>query len=108
MPIDIRKVNRIAAALAVSNMGQLGLNVPVSRVTNWRIPRNIAHSSPTGEVCDIAAAIIETDEHEEIFADEAEGWAATVQECDTLEQLADRFPYHREWIMEIDKMELPA
>lgn len=109
MSDDPRKIHRVAAAMAVSNYGHLGLNVPVSRVTSWK-PNKPQYSSSRQEVCDLAGSIMETDEHEEMFADEAEGWENTIRDLHDgdLVKFAEAFPHHKEWILEIHNMELVA
>lgn len=104
---DVRQIYRVAAAMAVSNYGHLGLTIPVSRVTDWRVPTNKAYASPESEVCDIAGSIMETDEHEAMFGEEAASWAETISKYQTLEEFAEAFPHHREWILTIANMEMP-
>lgn len=107
MSDDPRKIHRVAAAMAVSNYGHLGLTVPVSRVTDWT-PSKPQHSSARSEVCDLAGNIMETDEHEEMFAGEADSWESQIKghfEGD-LTKFADAFYWHKEWILAIQAKEL--
>lgn len=109
MSDDPRKIHRVAAAMAVSNYGHLGLSIPVSSVTRWT-PSKPEYSSARQEVCDLAGSIMETDEHEEVFAGEAESWETTIREQHggDLVKFAEAFHWHKEWILEIHNMELPA
>ena len=102
---DIRKINRVAAAMAVSNFGLLGGSVPINRVTNWK-PINVRYSSAASDVCDIAGGVIETDEHESIFIEEAERWAETISKeyNGDLLLFAETYSHHKEWITTIYNM----
>lgn len=106
MSDDPRKVNRVAAAMAVSNYGHLGLSIPVERVHEKWLPRgDPRYSTPGSEVCDLAGSIMETDDHEEMFAGEAESWAKSIRQAGGLLKFAEQYPHHAEWIIKIHNME---
>lgn len=96
MTDDPRKIARVAAGMAISNYGHLGGSVPVDRVTDTRWSWS---TDAFSEVCNVAGNIIESDEHEEMFGDEAEGWEKQIREVG-LEAFAERFSYHS-WIRTI-------
>lgn len=68
MDLPHNKLCRLSAAFAISNMGQT-------------VPKDIAerisdspYCTPRSEIDNFAGHLMETDEHEEIFAGEAEMW----------------------------------
>lgn len=68
-----QKHARLAAAFAISNMGQEVPNdVGKGNFLEWE--RSSRHA-----VDNLAGHLMETDEHEEIFAEEAEMWDETIQ-----------------------------
>jgi hypothetical protein len=92
---DDRRIARIAAMMAVSNCGH---GVDVAKVT-----RPIDHNSPypitaRNEVEYLAGHLIETDEHETMFANEATSWAKEIKKTGGLRPFAARFPHHADTI----------
>lgn len=84
---------RLAAGMAISNMGQ---EVPAyisDRPKNW---------SPSVEytVCDLAGHIMETDEHEDIFVGEAKGWLKYIRKEGYANLLKNHGP-HCPWIAKV-------
>ena len=96
MTDDPRKVARVAAGMAISNYGHLGGSIPVERVTDTHWGWS---TDAFSEVCSVAGSIMETDEHEEMFGDEARGWEKQILEMG-LEAFALKFSYHS-WIRTI-------
>lgn len=96
MTDDPRKVARAAAAMAISNYGHLGGSVPVERVTDTRWSWS---TDAYSEVCNLASGIIESDEHETMFGEEAQGWERQIQEAG-LEAFATQFS-HNPWLRTI-------
>lgn len=95
--LDTQRINRAAAAMAVSNYGH---GADPSRILDWWRP-NLTHGTPRAEVCDLAGHLMESDDHEEMFAEEAEGWAKTIAEAGGLVPFAEQFPHHKEWLLKL-------
>lgn len=98
---DKQRINRVAAMMAISNMGQ---TVDVDRVLNWK-PNTRFNRDARSEICDLAGHFMETDEHEDIFAGEAESWAKGIKKVG-LSTFADQHPRHADTIRKI--MEIAA
>lgn len=94
-----QKRARIAAMMAVSNMGQLGFNVTIKQVLNWT-PNTRFPGSAEDEVIQLAGHLIEDEEQEGIFAYEAEGWDKEIKKIG-FEQFMARFPHHADTIRKI-------
>lgn len=96
---DKTKYARAGALLAVSNMGHWHNLRPDAILCN-----------PSGwcdearyEVCTVAGHLMESDEHEEIFGDEAAAWEKLFTE-NGMEKMAKDYPHHAEWINAIAAM----
>ncbi len=87
-------INRVAAMMAVSNYG---FAVDVNRVLRWELPTRY-DNSPRSEVCDLAGHLIESDEHEEMFADEAFGWRKEIIKAGGLSKFAAVYRHHADTI----------
>ena len=98
MDVSVQRINRAAAAMAVSNMGH---GVDEHRVLNWT-PSSRYANSPRQEVCDLAGHLIESDEHEDIFGEEAEDWAKQISEAGGLATFALQFPHHARWLTALE------
>ncbi len=96
--IDPLKIPRLAAAFAISNMGQV---VPEDMST---VPHN-PYSTPRSQVDSYVGHFMETDEHEQIFADEAEMWAETLTSR-TQEEVLSTHGSHCPWVQKI--LDLPV
>lgn len=94
-----QKINRIAAAMAVSNYGH---GVDEARVLGWR-PNPRFGNSPRSEVNSLASHLMETEDDKDTFADEAEGWAKTIAKSGII-KFAEDYPHHTHWIMQIKDM----
>jgi len=104
MADDPRKIARLAAAMAISNYGHLGLNVSVDEVleTRWKWS-----DSAESEVCSLAGRLMECDDHEVMFCQEARSWEKTITGYG-LRGFADLYPHHKEWIEKLIDTELPS
>ena len=100
MDAATQKINRAAAAMAVSNYGH---TLDEARILNWK-PSDRHSNSPRQEVCDLAGHLMESDEHEELFADEADGWAKSITEAGGLLAFAETFHWHKSWILQLEKL----
>lgn len=93
MKIDRIKLPRLAAAFAISNLGH-------------EVPADIAegpyleHSSPRNEVENYAGHLMESDEHEDIFAAEAEMWARDLAKT-PVEEVLRIHGTHSPWVRKI-------
>lgn len=47
---------------------------------------------------------METDEHEDMFADEADSWAKMIAEAGSLRAFAEQYPHHAEWIIKMEEL----
>jgi hypothetical protein len=89
------KLCRLSAAFAISNMGHA-------------VPAHISeppfqddrYASPRSSVCNFAGHLMETDEHEEIFTEEAESWYEDLKNRPNEEVLRVHGP-HCPWIQQI-------
>lgn len=100
MNIEQQRINRAAAAMAVSNYGH---GADEARILNWT-PNARYGNSPRSEVCDLAGHLMESDEHEEMFADEAEGWAETIKKDGGLRKFAANYPHHEAWLFKLAEL----
>lgn len=100
MDTATQKINRAAAAMAVLNYG---FDVDHSRVLRWE-PNLRYGNSPRQEICDLAGHLIESDEHGELFAGEADGWAAQITEEGGLLQFAEKYHWHKPWILQLEAL----
>lgn len=96
MITDKQKVARAASMMALSNMGQLGLNIQVEPCL--KDPSGWCESA-SHDVCQIAGNILETEEHEQIFSQEAEWWERMINK-DGLAAFINKHPHHL-WLTEI-------
>lgn len=95
MDLPEGKLCRLAAAFAISNMGH-------------EVPKDIAERpfsdgrfcTPRSQVECFAGHLMETDEHEEIFAEEAESWYKDLKRRSTEEVLRVHGP-RCPWIQKI-------
>lgn len=93
MELSPKKRSRLAAAFAISNMGQ-------------KVPDDIAEtrfgwaSTHQQAVCDLAGHLMETDEHERIFTQEARMWSGYLRKTSRKELLRIHGP-HCPWIQQI-------
>jgi ABC-type branched-subunit amino acid transport system ATPase component len=88
---------RAAAIMAVSNMGQLeqiNLGATINNSLHWT-------GDAYSEVCQIAGHLMESYEHEEIFAAEAEAWLKTIKQHKSLQSFAAEYPHHEKWLLSI-------
>lgn len=92
-----QKINRVAAAMAVSNYGH-GTDVP--KILNI-YPTE--YSTPRSEVDYLAGHLMETDDHEDMFAEEAESWAKKIRK-EGLANFAAKYKNHDGWINQIAEM----
>jgi hypothetical protein len=95
-----QKIARVAAGMAISNLGHLGLNVKEEALTDTRYPGSWTGSAG-GDVCHLAGHLMENDEHETYFTEEAEGWVGNI--AGDLEKFATDFHWHP-WIKTIIAM----
>jgi len=102
-----QKIARIAALFAVSNLGQFHM----IKVEQWIVddqPAPRMRSQWTGnaysDVCMIAGHLMENDEHEHYFGDEATGWVKELSQIGDIKLIAERWPHHSEWLLKIDAM----
>jgi hypothetical protein len=100
MDIAAQKINRAAAAMAVSNYGH---GTDEARILRWK-PNPRFPSTPRSEVCDLAGHLMETDEHEEMFASEADGWAKQIIDAGGLLAFAEVFHWHKPWILQLEAL----
>lgn len=100
MDIDTQKINRAAAAMAVFNYGH---SVDADRVLDWT-PNLRYGNSPRQEICDLAGHLMESDDHEEMFAGEADSWAKTIQKDGGLVAFAKTFDHHKTWLLALAEM----
>lgn len=84
-PMNEPKLSVVAALAATSN---LGLTLPDARAVERRIR---PHVSVLVCMADFAGQFVETDEHEDIFNDEAERWHKALRKVSDAE-LARRHP----------------
>lgn len=92
LDLEGQRINRAAAMMAVSNYGH---GVDVERVLNWK-PVQRFGNTPRSEVEDLAGHLMESYEHEDMFAEEAEGWAKDIKAAGGLAEFAKLFPHHAE------------
>lgn len=92
------KIARIAALLAVSNLGHFH-NIKVDDFT--KEDTIMWSGDPYSDVCMIAGHLMENDEHEEYFGEEARMWHERFIVRHTPRMIADEFPWHAEWINKI-------
>lgn len=95
MDITTQKINRAAAAMAVSNYGH---GADEDRILRWK-PHMRFMNSPRSEVEDLAGHLMENEEHEEMFAGEAESWADTIIRDGGLVKFAANYPHHEKWLL---------
>ena len=101
-PTHEAKVARVAAGLAISNLGHLGTNVkPSDLLTNPKDWTGDAES----DVCQLAGHLMENDDHESLFTQEAAGWADHIKNdyATDLSRVAAVFTWHP-WIKQIEEM----
>lgn len=88
-----RRRAQLAAAFAMSNMGH---QVPADIAKNPdRWPSSVRNA-----VENLCGHLMETDEHEDIFADEADMWATMIDSTST-EQILRTHGQHCPWIKKI-------
>jgi hypothetical protein len=93
MKLSPKKRSRLAAALAVSNLGH-------------RVPEDIHETffgwsdTPESEIGDLAGHLMESNEHEHIFYAEAEMWGKYLDRIDEESLLRFHGP-HSPWIEKI-------
>lgn len=91
------KLSHIAALLAVSNMGlwsYMDEDQITGRSHRW-------YDDPENEVMSVAGFLYESDEHEAIFAEEAESWYEQIKDL-TDDQIREKFSYHSDkWVHRI-------
>lgn len=89
-----QKLARIAAALALSNLGLVGLHVTEDQILNTRFPWSVDEYS---EICSLGGHLIESVDIEEMFRDEALMWRASIKNKEFLAQQASFTP----WVQKI-------
>lgn len=103
MKTRAEKIARIAALFAVSNLGHFH-NIKVEKYINDDpnpSPRGRAWSDDAySEVCGIAGHLMENEEHEQYFGDEARGWQETFKDT-SIEDIAKQYKWHSEWLLKI-------
>ncbi len=100
MNIDQQRINRAAAAMAVSNYGH---GADEARILNWK-PNLRFGNTPRSEVEDLAGHLMETDEHEDMFAGEAESWATQIKKDGGLRKFAEMYPHHEAWLLKLSEL----
>lgn len=101
-PTQEAKVARVAAGLAISNLGHLGINVtPGDLLANPKGWTGDAES----DICQLAGHLIESDEHEALFRTEAAIWQDVLENeyNADLSVMAAKFTRHP-WIKQIEEM----
>lgn len=98
--VEDQRINRAAAAMAVSNYGH---GVDEARVLDWQ-PDLRFGNTPRSEVEDLAGHLMENDEHEDMFAGEADSWAASIREAGGLAPFAERFSHHAGWLLKLAEL----
>lgn len=100
MKIEDQRINLAAAMMAVSNYGH---GVDAEKVLRWE-PCARYGNSPRTEVERLAGHLMETEEHEDMFAGEAESWAKTIRQSGGLTKFADLYPHHAEILHKIKEL----
>ena len=100
--LNKQRINRIAAGMAVSNMGLLGLHLTVEQLLRWK-PSERYDNTPRSEVEDFAGSLMESNEHEVAFAGEAEWWAEQITTVG-IPAFAEQYYHHADWIMQLNEV----
>jgi len=94
-PLTERERIVLAAYFARSNMGQ----DPADRNHVQRLLKTAGRVTLSCAVADLCGEFMETDEHQDIYEEEAQGWLATFEndlDCDTREKVAAIWPHAKE------------
>ena len=97
MITEQQKIARMASIMAVSNLGHLH-NIDLERNTDFS--RFKPAESARYDVCQVAGHLIESDDHEDMFSEEAEGWEQQIRKAG-VEAFIDMFSHHRETLEKI-------
>lgn len=92
-----RRVARLAAWFAVSNLGHMhNMDESEAGDTHYDWPKD-----PRNAVENIAGHLMESDEHEEIFAEEAESWFERFKNL-SAEEIREQYAYKSDqWFEDI-------
>jgi len=89
-----QKLARIAAGLALSNLGLVGVHITEDQILATHFPWSVDEYS---EVCSLGGHLIESDDMEETFRDEAIMWRASIKNKKFLALYAKSRP----WVQKI-------
>lgn len=96
MKTEAERIARMASLMAVSNTGHLH-NLDIERATDTRWGWNPVARY---DVCNIAGHLMENEDHEDYFGDEAESWEKQIREAGA-EAFIEQFPHHREMLTKV-------
>jgi hypothetical protein len=83
-----------AAAMAISNYGH---TVPIDSI-RWLLKGTNRGDMQAGYVvCELAGHLMESEDHETMFVEEAERWVSTVKKKG-LRNMHLTWPHHKEWL----------
>lgn len=96
MALSHAQLCRLSAAFAISNMGQ---GIPAD-IGTAPLSKESPFLTPRSEVENWAGHLMETDEHEDIFAGEAEMWYKDLAKKER-EEILQVWGAHSPWIQQI-------
>lgn len=97
MLTEAQKIARIASLMAVSNLGHLH-NINLGRVTDFS--RFKPADNARYDVCTVAGHLIESDDHEDMFSEEAESWEQRFREAG-FEAFVNQYSHHEEMLRKV-------
>ena len=93
-----QKLARIAAGMALSNLGHVPINITEESILDTRYPWSVDEYS---EICSLSGHLLESETMEEDFRDEALMWRASIKNKEFLAQQAALTP----WVQKILEMD---
>ena len=97
MITEQQKIARMASIMAVSNLGHLH-NINLERNTDFRLFKPA--ESARYDVLQVAGHLIECDDHEDYFGDEAEGWETQIRKAG-VEAFINHYSHHEDLLRKV-------
>lgn len=97
MITEQQKIARMASIMAVSNLGHLH-NINLDQNTDFKLFKPA--DSARYDVCHVAGHLMESDDHEDMFGEEAEGWEKRIRKAG-FEAFVEQYPHHRETLTKV-------